>query len=684
MDSAKLPEYPGWNLELYHTDRGTSTFFCKFHCYSSPSWLLCVRETAMMMVMDLLTDKPDWHIKVFDDEIAEKWRQEALAWPDADLMYRFASCPAGILDRESVDFCILELRDKAEHFRRTGITPTLDASFTIAKSDTLVPRELHAALREAFARLQVDNSSRPDWHPWTNETVQDLVHPSMYPLVYGRSLFLPEEVVGVEDAVDQWAGKGEAIPRPVEWDIGENKKEDPYWSTNYQWLPANLKFTADGGVQFTSYINNLHPAKYADIYKTLGKLIEKALPMWDQCLCHADTGRTRPRIVDLGLCDDNAYWEPPSASEMLARERAAEAAATRAKHTAKQPRVVSDDNEGEDSDSTKESDEDESEYESEPEPNDADYEEWKYCRQALHPPPPAFGEARVDYTVDPAKTLRESFKDTGLQIIVKMASIELTPEKPAFASGGWHVEGQMNEHIVGTLLYYLDSENITDSHLDFRAITSDDQSYVSSEYRWMESVCGASFSGTYYDEPGDSCLQTYGRVSTPQGRLLAFPNDLQHRVSGFRLRDPTKPGHRRFIALWLVDPRVRIISTANVPPQQAEWWFDNVFGGSLAVDDDKIEGGSSSSVLPPEITQLLLERGIGKGQLAEAVTTGKSGGVKLPPEVLNMIRNELNDWNPMTREEAEGHRLGLMEERSASKDKVSDHWDSITYSFCEH
>lgn len=61
----------------------------------------------MMAVMDLLTDKPDWHIKVFDDEIAEKWRQEALAWPDDDLRRRLGvsdNCPPGLLDRESVDY----------------------------------------------------------------------------------------------------------------------------------------------------------------------------------------------------------------------------------------------------------------------------------------------------------------------------------------------------------------------------------------------------------------------------------------------------------------------------------------------------------------------------------------------------------------------------------------------------
>lgn len=103
-----MPEYPGWGLDLRHTARrGTVTFLGDFHSYSCCSAILSVREAAMMMVMDLLTDKPDWHVKVFDDDIAEKWRQEALGWSDHALSSRFApsgSCPPGILDRESVDF----------------------------------------------------------------------------------------------------------------------------------------------------------------------------------------------------------------------------------------------------------------------------------------------------------------------------------------------------------------------------------------------------------------------------------------------------------------------------------------------------------------------------------------------------------------------------------------------------
>jgi hypothetical protein len=60
---------------------------------------------------------------------------------------------------------------------------------------------------------------------------------------------------------------------------------------------------------------------------------------------------------------------------------------------------------------------------------------WREICDPLLPDPLAFEP--VTYKVTQA--LREKFKDTGLQVIVKMASIELTPEKPDFPAGGWHV-----------------------------------------------------------------------------------------------------------------------------------------------------------------------------------------------------------------------------------------------------
>ncbi|KAF5980952.1 hypothetical protein FBULB1_4973 [Fusarium bulbicola] len=101
--------------------------------------------------------------------------------------------------------------------------------------------------------------------------------------------------------------------------------------------------------------------------------------------------------------------------------------------------------------------------------------------------------------------------------MAKMASIELTPEKPEFSAGSCHI---------------------------------------------LECKGGLA----------RSCIQSYGDVDTPEGHLLAFPNVSQHGISSFKLQDPTKSGHRHFFDLWLADPHRRIPSTANVPPQQKDWW----------------------------------------------------------------------------------------------------------------
>lgn len=295
-----------------------------------------------------------------------------------------------------------------------------------------------------------------------------------------------------------------------------------------------------------------------------------------------------------------------------------------------------------------------------------EYIEYRKTRQPVQPKPPTF-EA-LDYGVKPGNSLRERFKD--LQIIVKMATTELTPEKPDFPPGNWHVEGQMNEHIIGTALYYLDSENVTPSHLHFRMQTLEEQEDLDAPqdaYFWLQKVYGTRLALG----DGNLCIQNYGSVETKEGRLLAFPNVFQHRASPFELIDKTKPGHRRFIALWLVDPHVRVISTANVPPQQQNWWMENTFDN---ITESQAEG------IPPTVAELILERAPDHAGLQEALKSGQ----RLPQEIVKMVREEVGGSRLMTREEAEAHRLALMDERTTIQEDLTEQWFEIGYSFCEH
>jgi hypothetical protein len=65
---------------------------------------------------------------------------------------------------------------------------------------------------------------------------------------------------------------------------------------------------------------------------------------------------------------------------------------------------------------------------------------WMAVRKPVIPEP-SFED--VDYGLKHGQRLSHKFHDSGLQVIVKMASIELTPEKPHFPHGSWHVEGML-------------------------------------------------------------------------------------------------------------------------------------------------------------------------------------------------------------------------------------------------
>jgi hypothetical protein len=60
-----------------------------------------------------------------------------------------------------------------------------------------------------------------------------------------------------------------------------------------------------------------------------------------------------------------------------------------------------------------------------------------------------------------------SLRGRTLKVIVKLANIVLTPEKPDYDGGAWHVEDMGNESIVATAIYYYSQANVTQSTLAF-------------------------------------------------------------------------------------------------------------------------------------------------------------------------------------------------------------------------
>jgi hypothetical protein len=151
------------------------------------------------------------------------------------------------------DWCIAELRHKLDSFHQTGAISVFDGD--VVKSDTAVSPALKDALSAAVAKLEDVPDSHRDWHPGSNETVLDLVHPSLFPVVYNKTRILPDSLVGLDDCITR-CGEGLTLEVPPKEDCAlwveplyENKSpytdhllQDPF-SRKFQWLPCEVAFS---------------------------------------------------------------------------------------------------------------------------------------------------------------------------------------------------------------------------------------------------------------------------------------------------------------------------------------------------------------------------------------------------------------------------------------------------------
>ena len=107
----------------------------------------------------------------------------------------------------------------------------------------MVPEHMREALIKAVEPLEDISEKEKDWHPGSNEQVLDLVHPSLYPLVFGQTRILPAAIVGLSDCLDRY-GEGEVLAEPSynENEPTESRVMTPRArSKSFQWLPSNFE-----------------------------------------------------------------------------------------------------------------------------------------------------------------------------------------------------------------------------------------------------------------------------------------------------------------------------------------------------------------------------------------------------------------------------------------------------------
>jgi hypothetical protein len=345
-----------------------------------------------------------------------------------------------------------ELRDKAAYYEISRLVAVWDVEAAVVKSDVIVSTDLSDSLRKCARELEAVPDHAKDWHPGSNEKVLDLLHPSLFPLVYGRSTALPSGTVPL-DGCERFSCKGETVASHSKEDQNysvtiawERERTLQAWGS-FQWLPSNIHFAEDGSTLIASYINNLHPSTHKELYAVLSQFVTVSIPLWNECLSWFSQrfrfGEIYGSAGDFKLPEGIIY--PDSLAKYAGR-----------------------DNDPEDYDLWE----------------DDEYTDWYNDNKVLIQIEPQPFRSRQTWATQPDHQpvdLQKDFRDSGLQIIFKLANIHLTPEKSEYEGGSWHIEGALNEHICATALYYYDEENISESHLGFRQSLDEESMMMSHE-----------------------------------------------------------------------------------------------------------------------------------------------------------------------------------------------------------
>jgi hypothetical protein len=247
-------------------------------------------------------------------------------------------------------------------------------------SDKIIPEELHAKFKR-MTESYASTLPEKDYHPGSNDQVVNLVHPSLFCLVYGKSMDMTGKLIQFNAPVPQ-----KSLYFGSEEDISQ------VWSECYQWLPSEFLVEEHGNVKIASYINSL-PAS-TGLYPIISQLFERAVPLFNKVLTdlRAHHGRVRfPRP------DGFDWWQGHGDSIYPP---------------------------------------DDVDY------NTPEYEKWRQGLVFNPVPIPDFDPNLFECGVDTLVKLQ----GCRLQVIVKIGSIELTPEKPSFPGGNWHIEVSASLH----------------------------------------------------------------------------------------------------------------------------------------------------------------------------------------------------------------------------------------------
>lgn len=525
----------------------------------------------------------DESLQVFDDRYMQTWAQQLKEDPE--------------ITERMIKWLIGELKFKAKIARKRGFINVYNGDVVKSCGDFFQHEDFRTELFNAILKLEQGLGSAPEFHMASEDREIDYVHPSFFPVAFGKTRVLRDRIIGIDDAI-QSMGEGQVIPVPedpgpsrqeLSWNIASRSDimQRPY-SSRFQWLPTDVYFRPDGTAYFAGYINNVHPVRQRSFYKILEKLLDKVIPMWDMSLTPFKTPlipAARFELQEVQYMEKNPGKTEPKPEESRHEERGDYEDRLRAWRR-KWFKAV------------------------QPEPGE-------FAPVGIPPeimddlPPEEKNKHRLLDKMD----LRSEYGHHGLQVFVRIADIVPTPDQPVFTVP-WHMEGQIvrllffcfavnficcilmqidsqNEHICASALYFFEMNNIESIHMEYRQISDtsvfQDVNYERGDTIWLEEIFGLK-----HDKPP---VQEVGYIDCPQGRMVTWPNTLQHNII-FKLKDKEIAGHVHTVNFMLVDPNIRIISTANVPPQRLDWKPETERAQKKGIDVTSMSVEDNLKILP--------------------------------------------------------------------------------------
>ncbi len=278
--------------------------------------------TSLWDILQEISSKKEWYRKIFDQELVQKWREEHSSYETskepgsfADIFWLAiktlrASAKGTQLsphdcsweDKHMCDSCLKKAKEEirldpakygleadeidgyladddwpyyfneygeyCQHPRCKCVGPDSKLSDYVEYQPVgLLSVELIQKLKTGINKMRAENPV--DWHPGSYQQVRDIVHPSLYCYVRGKSKLAD--------------GHADKI------------KHDE--NVRYQWLPAEIEISPSGQVKFGSYINSLtHP----EMVPLLAQTLTSFLPSFERVLHKSLKGKSCQVIVKIG------------------------------------------------------------------------------------------------------------------------------------------------------------------------------------------------------------------------------------------------------------------------------------------------------------------------------------------------------------------------------------------------